>query len=145
MIPVNASPDPPFASPEFPVVFSKDSLPSVMNVLWPFKTIMSFNSLAFVMAGAITMHAFAYRLIRRRKSPLFSSHFHVRTSRDLTPSLIIGALIFGVGWALAGFCPGPALASLASLNARPIIFVVSMILGMAFFRGYQKLISKKRS
>ncbi len=102
-------------------------------------------SLAFVMAGAITMHAMAYRLIRRRNSPLFSSHFHVPTSRDLTPSLIIGAFVFGVGWALAGYCPGPALASLASLNARPAIFVVSMILGMVFFRGYQTIISKKRS
>lgn len=102
-------------------------------------------SLAFVMAGAIAMHAVAYRLIRRRTSPLFSSHFHVPTSRDLTPSLILGAFIFGVGWALAGYCPGPAIVSLASLKVRPIMFVVSMILDMAFFRGYQTLINKKRS
>ena len=102
-------------------------------------------SLAFVMAGAFGMHAVAYRIIRRRKSPLFSSHFHVPTSKDLTPSLIIGAFIFGVGWALAGYCPGPAIASLASLNVRPAMFVVSMIVGMAFFRGYQMLLNKKRT
>ena len=102
-------------------------------------------SLAFVMAGAIGMHAVAYRLIRRRKSPLFANGFHVPTSKELTPSLIVGAFIFGVGWALAGYCPGPALASLASLNIRPVMFVVSMILGMAFFRGYQALLNKKQT
>lgn len=102
-------------------------------------------SLAFVMAGAIATHAVAYRLIRRRNSPLFASHFHVPTSKDLTPSLISGAFIFGVGWALAGYCPGPAIVSLASLQVRPVMFVASMILGMGIFRGFQAIMNKKRS
>lgn len=101
-------------------------------------------SLAFVMVGAIGAHAVAYRLIRRRNSPLFSKEFYVPTSKELTPSLIIGAFIFGVGWALAGYCPGPAITSLASGQLRPLMFVVSMILGMIAFRIYQVVINKSR-
>lgn len=101
-------------------------------------------SLAFVMAGAIAVHAVAYRLIRRRNSPLFSKEFYVPTSKELTPSLIIGAFIFGVGWALAGYCPGPAITSLASFQFRPLMFVVSMLLGMFLFRGYQAAVNKRR-
>jgi len=102
-------------------------------------------SLAFVMAGAIAIHAVAYRLIRRRSSPLFSKEFYVPTSKELTPSLIIGAFIFGVGWALAGYCPGPAITSLGSFEIRPLMFVVSMILGMLLFRIYQTVIDKRRA
>ena len=100
-------------------------------------------SLAFVMAGAIGVHAIAYRLIRRRGSPLFSTEFYVPTSKELTPSLIVGAFIFGVGWALAGYCPGPAITSLASFQTRPVVFVVAMILGMMIFRIYQAVIKKR--
>ncbi len=101
-------------------------------------------SLAFVMAGAIGVHAIAYRLIRRRSSPFFSTQFYDPTSKELTPSLIVGAFIFGVGWALAGFCPGPAVTSLASFQTRPAVFVVAMILGMLIFRSYQNVINKRR-
>ena len=101
-------------------------------------------SLAFVMAGAIGVHAIAYRLIRRRSSPLFSTQFYVPTSKELTPSLLVGAVIFGVGWALAGYCPGPAITSLASFQIRPVVFVVAMILGMMIFRTYQAVSSKRR-
>ena len=101
-------------------------------------------SLAFVMAGAIGVHAIAYRLIRRRSSPLFSTQFYVPTSKELTPSLLVGAVIFGVGWALAGYCPGPAITSLASFQTRPVMFVVAMILGMLIFRIYQAVSSKRR-
>lgn len=102
-------------------------------------------SLVFVMAGAIAVHAVAYRLIRRRSSPLFSNEFHVPTSKELTPSLVMGAFIFGVGWALAGYCPGPAITSLASFQFRPVIFVASMILGMFLFRTYQAVLSRRRA
>ncbi len=101
-------------------------------------------SLAFVMAGAIGVHAVAYRLILRRKTPLFSKEFYVPSSRELTPSLIIGAIVFGIGWALAGYCPGPAITSLASFQLRPLMFIVSMVLGMTFFRIYQALLNKRR-
>ncbi len=96
-------------------------------------------SLAFVMMGAIAVHGIAYRLIRRRRSPLFSKEFDVPTTKNITPSLIVGSFIFGIGWALAGYCPGPAITSLASLQYRPFMFVVSMMFGMTVFRIYVKL------
>lgn len=101
-------------------------------------------SLAYVMAGAIAVHAVAYRLIRRRDSPLFSKEFYLPNAKELSPSLIVGAFIFGVGWALAGYCPGPAITSLASFQFRPLIFVASMISGMILFRMYQAAINRRR-
>lgn len=91
-------------------------------------------SLIFVMVGAIIVHFVTYKLIRRRKSPLFSVQWHVPTKRDITPALVVGALLFGVGWGLGGFCPGPAMTSLASLEGKPVVFVISMLVGMYLFR-----------
>ncbi len=91
-------------------------------------------SLIFVMLGAVIVHFIAFRFIARRKSPLFSLQWHLPTKKEITAPLIAGSFIFGVGWALAGYCPGPALVSLASFQIRPIIFFVSMILGMFLFR-----------
>lgn len=100
-------------------------------------------SLVFVMIGAVLVHAIAYRMIRRRNSPFFSKEFYVPNSTELTPSLLIGAFIFGIGWALAGYCPGPAITSLASFNSRPFIFVLSMIAGMFVFKICKSLTNKK--
>ena len=95
-------------------------------------------SLMFVMMGAIAVHFISYRAVRNRKSPLLSSQWHIPTRRELTPTLVIGSTLFGIGWGLAGYCPGPAVTSLASLEARPVIFVVSMIIGMAVFNFVEK-------
>lgn len=97
-------------------------------------------SLIFVMIGGIVMHMVTYRLIRKRKSPLFTSQWQVPTKTEITPALITGALLFGIGWGLGGFCPGPAITSLASFEIKPVIFVVSMIVGMFLFR----LVDKKQ-
>lgn len=91
-------------------------------------------SLLFVMIGATLVHFFAYRLIRKRNSPLFSSEWYVPTKKAITPSLVIGSLMFGIGWGLAGYCPGPAMTSLASFQLIPFVFVVSMLGGMFIFR-----------
>lgn len=96
-------------------------------------------SLIFVMAGAIAVHFVSYRLIRRRESPLFTPQWHVPTKTELTPALMVGALIFGAGWGLGGYCPGPAMTSLASLETRPVVFVVSMLIGMMIFRGVDRV------
>jgi uncharacterized membrane protein YedE/YeeE len=92
-------------------------------------------SLMFVMVGAIGVHLVSYRLIRRRNSPLLSMTWHVPDRKDITPALLLGAVIFGIGWGLAGFCPGPAVTSLASLSVKPLVFVASMIGGMLIFRA----------
>ena len=90
-------------------------------------------SLLFVMAGAVGVHFFAYRWSLKRDSPLFSTKWHVPTKQEITSSLVVGSVLFGMGWGLAGYCPGPALTSLASLNTKPLIFVISMITGMYLF------------
>lgn len=87
-------------------------------------------SLAFVMAGAIAVHAVLYRVVRRRPSPLFQATFHVPTRRDVDPRLVAGAAIFGLGWGLGGFCPGPGIVSAASLDPSALVFVAAMLGGM---------------
>lgn len=86
-------------------------------------------SLIFVMGGAVAIHFVLFRLILRRGSPILDQKFHLPTRRDLDKRLIAGAAIFGVGWGLGGFCPGPALTSVVS-GTSAAIFVASMIAGM---------------
>ncbi len=95
-------------------------------------------SLIFVMVGAIAVHFVTYKIIRKRSSPLLVPNWQVPTKTNLTPALVIGALLFGVGWGLAGYCPGPAMTSLASLQTKPLIFVVSMLVGMYLFKFVDK-------
>lgn len=102
-------------------------------------------SLIFVMIGAITVHFFAQKLILKRNAPLFSKQFVIPESKEITRPLLIGAFIFGVGWGLSGYCPGPALTSIMSFQLRPLIFFFSMLVGMIFFRLYQSRISHQRS
>lgn len=87
-------------------------------------------SLAFVMVGAISVHLLLYRLILRRQSPFFSDRFHIPTRRDINPHLVGGAALFGMGWGLGGFCPGPGLVSLMGYGSAPGVFVVFMLGGM---------------
>ncbi len=91
-------------------------------------------SLIFVMGGAIGVHFITYKFIVKKPSPLFHAEWHVPTKTEITPALVLGSVIFGIGWALGGLCPGPALTSLASFESRPLIFVVSMIVGMVIFK-----------
>jgi uncharacterized membrane protein YedE/YeeE len=86
-------------------------------------------SLAFVMIGAIGVHAVAYRLIRRRTRPLLDDRFHVPDDRTIDARLIAGAAMFGVGWGIAGFCPGPALVSAAAGLVPALVFVAAMVGG----------------
>lgn len=101
-------------------------------------------SLIFVMAGAIIVHFITYKVIRKRSSPLLSAQWHVPTKKDITPALVTGSLLFGVGWGLAGFCPGPAMTSLASFELKPLVFVLSMFVGMFLFRMLDKKIQFKK-
>lgn len=88
-------------------------------------------SLAFVMLGAIAVHAVAYRQIRRRPSPLFDVRFHVPARAAIDRPLVIGAALFGIGWGLAGYCPGPVLVSASGGQAKALAFVAAMLIGMA--------------
>ena len=91
-------------------------------------------SLAFVMVGAIGVHLVSYRWMAKQDSPFFADIFRVPTTQDIDKRLITGAAIFGVGWGLSGYCPGPGLASGVTLTPEALIFVASLLLGMLTFR-----------
>lgn len=91
-------------------------------------------ALLFVMLGAVLVHTISYPLIRKRSSPLFDTKWHVPTRQDLTARLALGSMLFGIGWGLAGYCPGPAVTSLASGDFRSVLFVGAMVMGMLFFK-----------
>ena len=87
-------------------------------------------SLAFVMIGAIAVYFIAYRLVLRRTAPLLVGKFLVPGRKDIDRNLVVGAAIFGAGWGLGGFCPGPAITSLASGAAPVAMFVLAMAAGI---------------
>ncbi len=90
-------------------------------------------SLAMVMGGAILVHVFAYRAVRRMPSPLLAQTFQVPTRRDLDWRLVTGAGLFGIGWGMAGYCPGPGITSLVSFTFAPLAFVLAMAAGMLLY------------
>ena len=95
-------------------------------------------SLAVVMMGAIAVHAVLYRVIRQRSTPFFAPTFAIPTRSDLDLRLLGGAALFGVGWGVGGFCPGPAVTSLASGQSSVLVFVVAMLIGMFLHRLVDK-------
>lgn len=87
-------------------------------------------SLIFVMASAVPTTFIGYRIVMKREQPLCSSQFYLPEKVSIDKRLILGAVLFGTGWGLLGLCPGPAIASLSSLQPKIFGFVFSMILGM---------------
>ena len=88
-------------------------------------------SLAFVMGGAIAVTMPGFWLVIRRNKPFFNNVFHLPSRTDLDARLITGSAIFGVGWGLGGFCPGPAMTALPLAAEGTLIFVATMLTGMA--------------
>ena len=88
-------------------------------------------SLALVMGGAIAVTMPGFWLVTRRSKPFFNDVFHLPTRTDFDARLITGAAIFGVGWGLGGFCPGPAMTALPLAAEGTLIFVATMLTGMA--------------
>ena len=93
-------------------------------------------SLAFVMAGAVIVGVFAFRLAASRSRAMLGGPMPPPARREIDRPLVLGALIFGVGWGLAGYCPAPALASLATGTVKPAVFALAMLAGMAL-HGWQ--------
>ena len=90
-------------------------------------------SLAFVMGGAILVGFFAFMLAQRRTSSLLGGAMRLPTRRDIDSRLVGGSLVFGIGWGLAGVCPGPALVNLGFLSGPAVVFVAAMVCGMALY------------
>ena len=100
--------------------------------------------LVFVMAAAILASGIGYLASRRLAKPLFSGEFRIPQNRLLDRQLIAGAALFGIGWGVAGFCPGPAIAGLIYGVWQPWLFVGSMIAGMLLERLYATARDKRR-
>ena len=87
--------------------------------------------LAFVMGGAVCVTLVSFRFILKRSAPLLSENFKLPGNNAIDGRLLAGAAIFGIGWGVYGYCPGPAISALVYLDVKTVIFVVAMLLGMA--------------
>ena len=98
-------------------------------------------SLIFVMGGAVLVGLGGFYLVTKRSEAFFGGALHIPKRRDMTKPLIIGSLMFGAGWGIAGFCPGPAIVSLGSGQIKALVFVLAMLVGMTicdrFFTGHK--------
>lgn len=99
-------------------------------------------SLAFVMVGALIVGLVAFRSARRRSMTLLGGAMHLPTLRDIDHRLVLGSAAFGAGWGLAGFCPGPALVTLATGQQKALVFVLAMLAGMAIFEIAERFLSR---
>ena len=102
-------------------------------------------SLAFVMAGAVLVGLCTFPFVGGRQKPVLGDAFHLPTSTAIDRRLILGSLTFGVGWGLAGYCPGPVLASLFNGRAKPILFLVAMLAGMGIYEILERLNGRSKS
>jgi hypothetical protein len=91
-------------------------------------------SLAFVMLGGLAVTLPAFHYARRRAAPLAAPRFQAPAAREIDTRLMLGAMVFGIGWGLVGYCPGPALAALAFGATGTILFVLAMVAGMVLER-----------
>jgi uncharacterized membrane protein YedE/YeeE len=95
-------------------------------------------SLAFVMGGAILVGSGAFSVAAKREKSLLGETMRLPTSTRIDRRLVLGSLAFGAGWALAGYCPGPALASLLTGSAKPVLFTLAMVFGMGLFELFER-------
>lgn len=86
-------------------------------------------SLLFVLGGAVGTSLLGFYLLKKRGKPLLADHFHLPGQTAITPSLLIGSAIFGIGWGISGYCPGPAVALIANPNWEALVFIPSLLVG----------------
>ncbi|MEP3440113.1 MAG: DUF6691 family protein [Sulfitobacter sp.] len=96
-------------------------------------------SLAFVMGGALIVSAIGYKVVLKRPSPLLGASFQLPLRRDLDLSLLGGSAVFGVGWGIAGFCPGGALPALGTGRIEVLIFIIALVAGIVVARRLQAI------
>lgn len=95
-------------------------------------------SLAFVMGGGVMVGLLAFGWARKKPRSLSGAPFHWPEMTQIDRPLILGSLMFGLGWGLAGFCPGPALVAMAAGNDKALVFVLAMMVGMVLFEVFKK-------
>ncbi|MFV1873433.1 MAG: DUF6691 family protein [Oleiphilus sp.] len=95
-------------------------------------------TLVFVMGGALLVSSLGFKLLFFREQPLFEKRFFIPTNKVIDSRLLVGAILFGIGWGLSGLCPGPAIVGLATLNGDILVFVGAMVIGMKAFDCFEK-------
>ncbi len=101
-------------------------------------------SLALVMGGAIMVGFFAFTVAKKRTSTFLGGAMRLPTHMDMDKKLVMGSLLFGAGWGLAGFCPGPALVSMADGQPKALVFVLAMLVGMLGFELMDRFVHAPR-
>lgn len=96
-------------------------------------------TLAFVMGGAVAVTLITFRWVLRRPQPVLDSKFYLPTSQHIDRPLLIGAALFGVGWGMGGYCPGPAITALVLGSANPVVFILAMVAGSLTYRWVSDL------
>lgn len=99
------------------------------------------GSLALVMAGAVAVTFVGFRMVLRRARPMFDERFHLPATTRIDTRILVGPAIFGIGWGLAGICPGPGLVALGAGSASGAGFVVAMVAGMALARMLARMLA----
>lgn len=100
-------------------------------------------SLAFVMGGALIVTFIGYRVVLKRPAPIMSQSFQLPTRRDLDLPLLGGSALFGVGWGIAGFCPGGALPALGTGRSEVFVFVAALVAGIIVSKLLQSALAKR--
>ena len=100
-------------------------------------------SLAFVMGGAILVGAVAFTFARKRTVSLLGLQMRMPTATQVDRRLVAGGLLFGIGWGIAGFCPGPALVALGMGEQKAVVFVAAMLAGMGLFELWERRIAAR--
>lgn len=95
-------------------------------------------TLVFVMVGALIVTGLGYKLVLKREKPLFAQDFSIPTNKIIDRNLLIGAVLFGIGWGLSGLCPGPAVVGASTGSLSILVFIVAMTAGMRAFELTQK-------
>lgn len=95
-------------------------------------------TLLFVLGGAVTVTVIAFRFVLRRSQPILANEFHLPTKKDIDKPLVIGSIIFGIGWGIAGYCPGPGITALVLGIWNPVLFMVAFIVGSLAYKWYSK-------
>jgi len=93
-------------------------------------------TLAFVMGGAVLVTLVSFRFILKRPAPVLNGKFHVPSRKDIDRPLLIGSALFGIGWGIGGYCPGPAVTSLVLGVLNPLLFVVAMVAGSLAYKWF---------
>lgn len=100
-------------------------------------------TLAFVMGGAVLVTVISFRFVLRRPHPIFSGKFYLPTRNDIDRNLLFGAGLFGIGWGLAGYCPGPAITATVLGIANPFIFLAAMVAGSLTYKAIKPLLKPR--